>query len=202
MAAAIDLADAGGLDAVSMRAVAERVGVTPMALYPHIGSKSALLEAMLTAVMRRLEVLPAGQAPWDERLFHLARSTRAATRSRPWAVMLLFARPSVEPSGALVVDAIYQALLDAGVPDAEVPRLARMVTTFVLGYGASESGGRFAGAEHDTRARRMQPDGVAPAHARLAPVLEGTPDWDEEFEADLADLREFLAAKAARHGPA
>ena len=45
--AALELADERGLAAVSMRAVADRVGVTPMALYPHVGSKAALLDGMV-----------------------------------------------------------------------------------------------------------------------------------------------------------
>jgi hypothetical protein len=45
--AAVAIADELGLEAVSMRSVADRVGVTPMALYPHVGSKGALLDAMV-----------------------------------------------------------------------------------------------------------------------------------------------------------
>ena len=55
---AVSLADERGLAAVSMRAIAERAGVTPMALYPYIGSKTALLDAMLGHLLRQL--LPAG----------------------------------------------------------------------------------------------------------------------------------------------
>lgn len=195
--AAIGLADKHGMDAVSMRAVAERVGVTPMALYPHVGSKAALLDAMVTAILRDLEPPPAG-ATWQERLVHLARQSRQMTRARPWVAMLMFSRPAIEPDAARVVDVIYQALLDAGVPDADVPRLERLLSTFVLGFGASESAGRFASWRDDpqARARRGQvPGGPLPAHDRLMPHLERRMDLDAEFEADLADLQLLVEAR-------
>lgn len=203
VAAAIDLADKRGLDAVSMRAVAERVGVTPMALYPYVGSKAALLDGMVTAVSRDLELLPPDRATWDERLVHLARAARAMIKRRPWTAMLLFARPSIEPDAARVTDTIYQALLDAGVPDADVPRLERIISTFVIGFGASEAGGRFTQGVLDPRVWRGKvPDKPLAAHARLAPVMEQSPDWDAEFEADLADLQLLITAKAGRPGAA
>ncbi|HMH93970.1 MAG TPA: helix-turn-helix domain-containing protein, partial [Streptosporangiaceae bacterium] len=52
---AVALADERGLAAVSMRAIAERVGVTPMALYPYIGNKTALLDAMLGHLLAQLQ---------------------------------------------------------------------------------------------------------------------------------------------------
>jgi AcrR family transcriptional regulator len=194
--AAIALADERGLDAVSMRAVAERVGVTPMALYPHVGSKAALLDGMVTAILRDLSPLSRAEASWEDRLIDLARAGRAMTQQRPWVAMLMFSRPSIEPDAARVTDAVYQALLDAGIPDADVPRLERMLTTFVIGYGASESAGRFRTGWLDPRGWRGQvPGQPLGAHARLTPFLEKSPDWDAEFEADLADLRLLIRDK-------
>jgi hypothetical protein len=84
---------------------------------------------------------------------------------------------------------IYQALLDAGVPPPEVPRLERLISTFVLGYAASEVNGRFAAGSVDPRGRRAQfPGGEVLAHHALAGWLDKPVDWDAEFDADLADL--------------
>jgi AcrR family transcriptional regulator len=194
--AAVALADEHGLAAVSMRSVAARVGLTPMALYPHIGSKAALLDGMMGRILGELLPTSAAEADWRERLTDLAHAARRLTKQRPWAATLLLSRPSVAPDSVRVVDGIYQALLEAGVPDAEVPRLERLVSTFVLGYGASETGGRFDAGTLDQRARRGQlPEGDLPAHARLAPWLDARPDWDAEFDADLADLQQLIEAK-------
>jgi len=71
----------------------------------------------------------------------------------------------VTPDAARVTEFIYAAIRGAGVPEAQVGRLERLVTTFVIGFAASEALGRFAGR----------------------PL-----DLDAEFEADLADLRQLI----------
>jgi len=74
--AALAIADEEGLEAVSMRAVAARVGVSPMALYPHVGSKEALLDGM---VGRLLGELPAPTGPdWQAGLRAAAHGVRYA----------------------------------------------------------------------------------------------------------------------------
>jgi len=204
--AALALADERGLDAVSMRAVASRIGVTPMALYPHVGNKEALLDGlvdrligdMVTAGTGYLGTGLAGPA-WEGVLRGAAYGARSVARAHPTVVALLFARPAVTDTAVAGVDLIYQALLDAGVPPARVPRLERLFTTFVLGFAISEVSGRFAtgsgtGEPRQSRGRR-QPD-LAPAHATLARHLAAAPDWDAEFQADLADLIVLIRAAA------
>jgi AcrR family transcriptional regulator len=194
--AAIAIADEQGLDAVSMRSVAQRVGVTPMALYPHVGSKTALLDAMYGRIVADLlPDMPADES-WRDRLRMLAHAARALVQRRPWAITLLLARPSVTLDAVRITDAIYGALLEAGVPDPDVPRIERLVTTFFLGYLASEAGGRFAPRTAAERAERAAlPMAELPAHARLLPWLAKA-DWEGEFDADLTDLADLIHAKA------
>ena len=195
--AALALADEQGLAAVSMRAVAERAGVTAMALYPYVGSKAELLDEMVGRLLTELLPDAAPGQDWWARLGALARAARLLAHRHPWAASLLFSRPSVTPDAARVVDLLYQALLDAGVPAAQVPRLERLVSTFVLGYAASEVGGRFVSAEAGPRAGRARiPDGVLPAHDKLARWLADPVDWDAEFEAGLDDLRRLIESAA------
>jgi AcrR family transcriptional regulator len=206
--AALALADERGLEAVSMRAVAERTGVTPMALYPQVGSKAELLDGMVERLLS--ELIPPGAAPaadaggqdWRVRLRALAHAFRKLAHGHPWAATLLLRRPSVTPDAARVVDLIYTNLLDAGVPASEVPRVERLVSTYMIGYVASEVGGRFGTKELDPRTRRGMVDagrqGMLPGHAALARWLMPPVDWDAEFEADLDDLMRLIEAAAAR----
>jgi AcrR family transcriptional regulator len=199
--AALELADDKGLEAVSMRALAERAGVTPMALYPHVGSKAALLDGMLGRVIGQLvaEGSPALSGEWRERLRALLRGARQLSHRHPWAAALAFSRPSATADSAGGVDLFYATLLDAGVPPAEVPRIERLVTTFALGYGASEVGGRFAATEGYVRARRGElSDAPLPGHKSLIRWLEEPVDWDTEFEADVDDVIGLVEAVAAR----
>jgi AcrR family transcriptional regulator len=194
--AAVAIADQHGLEAVSMRAVADQVGVTPMALYPHIGSKAELLAAMQGRVLSELLPIQAG-TDWRDQLRRLAHASRGLAKRHPWVGSLMFSRPSVAPDAVRVTDAIYQALLDAGVPAADVPRLERLLTTFVLGYALSETGGRFGPGGQDPRGTRGQlPDGPLPAHTRLTQWLAKPADWDDEFATDVADLERLIAALA------
>ena len=163
--AAMVIADEGGLDAVSMRTVADHVGVTPMALYRHFSNKTALLDGMLERVVTSLPTARKA-GTWDERLTALADAYRLVAQRHPWSAQLLFSRPSVTPDSAAVTESIYAALREAGVPEPHVGRLERLVTTFVIGYAASEVLGRFASRALDLNA---------------------------EFEADLADLRRLIS---------
>jgi AcrR family transcriptional regulator len=166
--AAMAIADKGGLDAVSMRTVADHVGVTPMALYRHFNSKQALLDAMVERLLTSLRPERATGA-WDERLIALAHAYRALAQRHPWSAQLLFSRPSVTPDAVRVTEFNYAAIREAGVPEPQVGRVERLVTTFVIGYAASEALGRFA-------------------HRSL--------DLSAEFEADLADLKRLIKAVA------
>jgi AcrR family transcriptional regulator len=192
--AAMAIADEHGLDAVSMRAVAERIGVTAMALYPHVRSKAALLDDMLGRLFASLVQPTAdGGRDWRQQLRDLAYGAREMAHRHPWAASLVFSRPSITPEAVRPVDYFYGILLQAGVPPSEVPRLERLLSTFVLGYAASETGGRFGRAEINRRTRGgVLPAGELPAHAALARWLEQPVDWDAEFDADLNDLQRLI----------
>ncbi|WP_405086935.1 TetR/AcrR family transcriptional regulator [Microbispora sp. NBC_01389] len=199
--AALAIADEHGIGKVSMRALAERVGVTPMALYRHVSDKAELLDGMVGRLLAGLLPPDAGKGQaWHERLTALGYAVRAMARRHPWAAGLLFSRPAVTPDAVRVVDLIYTALVDAGVPDREVPRLERLISTFVIGFAASEASGRFGTGSLDPRGRRGRlPEGELPGHGRLAPWLDLPWDLDTEFEADLDDLLRLIKAVAGGH---
>jgi AcrR family transcriptional regulator len=194
-AAALELADEGGLAAVSTRKVAQRVGMSHMSLYPHIASKQALLDGMVDLLLGehvRMLDQSADQAWWP-RLVAIGQGVRSLARRHPSAFPLLLARPSVTPDAVRATDTLFQVLLDAGVPEARVPRLERLVATFLLGFAASEVSGRFGLGTRTPRARRAQLDPEEiPAHYRLADHLDHGVNWDAEFEADLENLRTLI----------
>jgi AcrR family transcriptional regulator len=140
--ATLALAEERGLAAVSMRGVARRLGVTPMALYRHVGDKQGLLDGLVERLLDELE-LPDAALPWDERLRALAASLRGTARRHPDAFLELLRRPATTPAALRRRDAVYAALRDAGVPESLVPRAERLMNTFILGFAASEGGGRF-----------------------------------------------------------
>jgi AcrR family transcriptional regulator len=141
--ASLELADELGLSAVTMQAVADRLGVTPMALYRHVENKADLLDGVVERIL--LEVpLPDADAPWADRLGALARGTRKAALRHPQVFPLLLQRAAVTPGARRTRDVVYHALREAGLAEADVTQLERLMATSVLGFAASEAGGRFA----------------------------------------------------------
>ncbi len=158
--ATLDLAAEAGLAAVTMRAVAARLEVTPMALYRHVGDKQGLLDGLVERLMAQIadaaDATTDGAAPghdadpdddWRATLRALATSIRAVARRYPDLFPLLFQRRAVTEGAQAPRQSVYAALRGAGVPESELPAAERMLSTFVYGFAASEAGGRFAGLD-------------------------------------------------------
>jgi AcrR family transcriptional regulator len=139
---ALEIADDQGIGAVTMHAVARRLHVTPMALYRHVASKADLLDGMVEALLTEFP-LPAPELPWDRRLAALASGIRATARRHPSVFVLLMSRPAVTQAAVAVRDVIYHALRQARVPEPDVARTERLISTAVLGFALSEAAGRF-----------------------------------------------------------
>jgi AcrR family transcriptional regulator len=140
VSAALALADEAGLDAVSLRRVADRLGVTPMALYRHVASKDDLLDAMADRLYGELD-LPAPGDPWWDTLAGLARSTRETLLARPWSVPL-FARPLAGSHGQALDEALRGALFDAGFSAADVAELHDQLSGMTFALVAPELAGK------------------------------------------------------------
>jgi AcrR family transcriptional regulator len=172
------LADERGLAGVSMRAVAARLGVTAMSLYHHVRDKDGLLDALVERLLAELP-LPDPSLPGEERLRALADSLRETAARHPAAFPLLLGRPVATPAALAVREVVYGALTDAGVPDALVPRAERLLSTFVIGFAASEVGGRFAA--HDQAVRDADFDWA------WEQIILGRERWLTEAEATGAE---------------
>jgi AcrR family transcriptional regulator len=194
--AAIALADAEGLAAVTLRGVAQRVGVTAMALYGYFPDKDSLLDAMADRVIG--EVFPGPSltlAGWRERLQAAAELVRVVAREHPSLIQYAFTKPAQTPYTMRVVEFTYQALLDAGVPHAQIPRLERFVSTFVMGWALSEASGRFAASRMSRQERRklLGPDEM-PAYDQVAAGRDTHADPDAEFLADFTTILDLIEA--------
>jgi AcrR family transcriptional regulator len=137
---ALGLADDRGLDAVSLRRVAERLGVTPMALYRYVESKDDLLDALADRLYAELD-LPDGTGGWWDGLLRLGHSTRRVLLAHPWAAPL-FARPLAGPHGRALDDALQRELRRAGFSAAEARELHDQLSNMVFALVAPELHGR------------------------------------------------------------
>jgi AcrR family transcriptional regulator len=138
--AAIELADEAGLEAVSLRRVADRLGVTAMALYRHVESKDDLLDGMADRLYAELTA-PDRSGGWWESLAALAHSTRSVLLARPWAAPL-FARPLAGPNAMALDEALSDALARAGFSAVETRELHDQLSNIVFALIAPELSGR------------------------------------------------------------
>ena len=180
------------------RAGAPPRGLTPMALYGYFRSKDDLFDALLGRLLTEVP-RPAADLEWREIVRQLAAGVRAVASRHPSVFPLLFTRPAVSPTVVAIIDVLYQALLAAGVPTSQVPRLERLISTFLLGHAVSEVSGRFAEGSLDTRSRRAQlPPEALPGHQRVAEFLDCPVDWEQEFEVDLEEILDMVQRSADR----
>jgi AcrR family transcriptional regulator len=89
--AAVALADEAGLEAFSMRGLAQELGVVPMALYKHVANKEELLDGMVDIVFSEIE-LPSGDLEWRSAMQRRAISTREALQRHSWAIGMMESR--------------------------------------------------------------------------------------------------------------
>lgn len=117
LAAAIELADVNGLDGVSMRRLATRLGVTPMALYKHVAHKQDLLSGMLDVVVLAYD-RPTDASDWRDAVRQRVRAARRALARHPWVRQAIESQRTRTPAVLGHMDAVAGELLTGGLaPD-------------------------------------------------------------------------------------
>ena len=199
------IADAEGLDGLSMRRVATELGAGPMSLYRHVRDKDDLLLRMMDAVLREAR-LPASAPPgWRPRLEVAARSLWAAFRRHPWlAPALSLTRPQAVAGGLAYTEWVLAALAEAGLATTLAFDVHLTLFTFVRGVAVnleSEAAEVAASgltseewvAAHQHELREITRDGGYPHFTRL--VAQGYDlKLDGLFERGLRYLLDGLAA--------
>ena len=110
--AAVDLADRGGIEALSMRKLGQELGVDAMALYRHVRSKDDILDGAVDAVVAEIE-LPRPGADWKSALRQQVMAAREVMLRHPWAPRVLEERGTAGPAVLAYIDSVL-AILSAG----------------------------------------------------------------------------------------
>jgi TetR/AcrR family transcriptional regulator, tetracycline repressor protein len=158
--AAVEIFQESGLDAVSMRSVAARLGVSPMPLYSRVGNKDALLDAIAERLLEDLAPPATDDETWDAYALRWARELRARLRrARDSRLILLPARDAYVEASRPLVDAMRR---DGFAPDAAV-QACRLLMWATVGFGAVESGVEPPGRRRTRSRPGSDPAGVEPA---------------------------------------
>lgn len=141
---ALDLLDAEGEGALSMRRLAEALGVAPMSLYHYVSDKDDLRDGVIERVLTEVRPPEPGE-PWVETATRMATSFRAAALAHPAAIRLLLTRPPATASGARWREVLV-ALGRSGLDEDRALRAFRLVSRFVIGWCLAELAQVAAGA--------------------------------------------------------
>lgn len=137
-AAAIAIADGEGIDAVSMRSVATKLGAGTATLYRYLARKDDLLDLMADAVEGEDGGPPPLSGDWRQDLRTLAARTRSIIHRHPWVAVLTAGRPTLGPNGLRLVEHTLGAIDGLGLGIDEMLVSAETVQAFVRGYTLGE----------------------------------------------------------------
>jgi AcrR family transcriptional regulator len=128
--AAVALADAEGLTVVTMRRVAQALGVAPMSLYTYVPGKAELLDLMLDAVYARMDRTPPAGEGWRDRVTAVAEDNRILCERHPWMAQVSTTRPTLGPGQLAKYDYELGAFDGIGLDDVAMDACL----TFLLGF--------------------------------------------------------------------
>lgn len=141
LARALEIADGEGLDALTMRRLAQDLGVEAMSLYHHVEGKDDLLGGITELVVRQIE-LPAADGDWKAAIRACAISAHKVLREHPWAPNLLMSTDAIVPSRLRMIDAILDRLGQAGLPPDVLDLGYHALDSHILGFTLWEAGYR------------------------------------------------------------
>jgi AcrR family transcriptional regulator len=133
-AAAIRLADADGLEAVSIRRVAAELDARAMSLYDHFASKRELLASMNDEVVGEMLVSQPLPEAWREAVAVSARKMYAAYASHPWAIFVAAAHPEPGPNAIRLAKQMARGVATLPLEHGDVWQLQGIVNDYVVGY--------------------------------------------------------------------
>jgi TetR/AcrR family tetracycline transcriptional repressor len=191
---ALALVDREGADAFSIRRLADHLGVTPMAVYNHVRSKSDLLQGIANAVIEKVEY-PSPAGDWRKVVRSCFRALRRACLAHPGAVPLIESADALPAAVFQPMEITLAALQKAGFTPDEALRAHFLLTTFTLGQVSYQSKGWGRGVD---AAAAMEEGRIAaatfPAIARTGSLKRW--DFDKSFEFGLSTILAGLAASA------
>jgi AcrR family transcriptional regulator len=147
-AAAISLADAEGLEAVSMSRVAGRLGFTTMALYRYVSAKDDLVMLMLDVALGPPDFPTDAAEGWRARLERWSRGYLSALRRHPWMTRVPISGPPLTPNSVAWMEAALAALAPTALTDPEKLSVLLLLSNYVRSLGLLSAD--LAAAERDS----------------------------------------------------
>ena len=206
VAEALAVISVDGAQALSMRAIAARLGVVPGALYRHVRSKEQLYDLVLDAVLAEVDLQADPHAPWSGQVATLARRLRAVLEDHPGVAALLKTRDPLSPTSLALAEAFLAPLHAAGLPGREAALAFRLVYDYTLGFALADPSSPAEQRLRDTATREQLHAFFRSLPASRFPTLaaHGAHAWDgnrdQRFTAGLETLLRGLKAERTEGG--
>ena len=200
---ALALLEEHGPGALSMRRLADRLGVAPNALYTHVRGKADLIDGLIDQVYAGIDLDPDPTKDWPEQLAAISQAVRAQFLAHPAVVPYALQQPGLGPNSLRLGEAIYGLLRPAGFSDEATVGIVYALLTYILGFVALEL--PRAGTSPQTSdefVRRLQgffaalPPGEFPHTVHLAPLLARI-STDDQFQSGISIFIAGLQAQQA-----
>ena len=200
---AIRRADQGGLEALSMRTLAEELEVAPMALYRHVANKDDLIDAMIDVIFSEIG-LPSGGADWKTAMRQRAVSLRDVLARHRWAIGLMESRRSPGPANLRHHDAVIGRLRAAGFDVRMAAHAYSLLDSYIYGFALTKMNLPFQTAEQvaDVAQSMLEPFPVN-EYPNLVEflsehVMQPGYDYGDEFAYGLELILEGLETASER----
>lgn len=138
LCAAMELADESGVESLSMRGLARKLGVEAASLYNHVAGKDDLLDGITDLVVGQID-LPSSGVHWKEAMRRRAVSARDVFARHPWANGLIDSRELTGLAQLAYADAVLGALLEAGFTPAAAANTFLVLDSYIYGFQRQRS---------------------------------------------------------------
>ena len=191
-----------GIEALTMRKLAQTLGVEAMSLYHHVANKSDILDGMVDLVFAEIE-LPATETDWITAMRQRAQSLRTALLRHPWAIGIMESRSSPGPATLRHHDAVIGCCRRAGFSVELSAHAFSLLDSYIYGFVLQEINLPFTGADELVEVLdAMMPDGFAEEYPHFAEltteyVLRPGYSYGDEFDFGLGLILDGLTPPAA-----
>ncbi|PST27158.1 TetR family transcriptional regulator [Mesorhizobium plurifarium] len=191
VAAAVELLDAQGVDGLTMRRLADRLGSGVMSLYWHVANKEDVFDLALDRVLEYRGPPPIVKSEdWRGEVFHMLEDWRASMLRHPWSASLL-PRRALGPNMLGRLELLSRTLSGAGVADADLNVAIWSLWNYVMGATITRASFGLSDDERAAAQQRLTSLGERyPTVERSRLLLDG--DWDGAFRKGLDFLLDGL----------
>lgn len=153
---ALLLADSGGIESISMRKIAQSLGVQAMSLYNHVANKDDILGGIVDLVIGEIEV-PDLNSDWKDAMRRRSISAHDVLLRHPWAALVIMSRVNVGPASLQYIDATIGCLVNAGFSWVNADRAWNAIDSHIYGFTLQELKFPFKPEEYPEAAKNGLP---------------------------------------------